>query len=270
MEAVRRGEPEIIARIRSGGPALVALSGGVDSSMVAALAHDALGAAAQAVTLSGPAVSRAEVERARAAAESVGISHVVVEVDPLAQPAYRANPTNRCFFCRSVETAALRAFGDPRGFVQYLDGVHADDLTEDRPGLRAMDAAGFFHPLAWAGWTKAEVRSAARARRLPNWDQPSDACLASRVAHGEPISRELLGRIEAAESILLDRGFRRVRVRVRGTGARLEVDPAEVVRLRAPPLAGEVVDAIRRLGFDPVTVDPRGYLGPRPPVGGSP
>jgi pyridinium-3,5-biscarboxylic acid mononucleotide sulfurtransferase len=264
MEAVRRTEAEIVVRIRDGGPALVALSGGVDSSLVAALAHDALGAAAQAVTLSGPAVSRAEVERARRVAESVGISHVVLEVDPLSQPEYRANPTNRCFFCRTVETATLRSFGDPRGFVQYLDGVHADDLAEDRPGLRAMDAAGFSHPLAWAGWTKADVRAAARAHQLPNWDQPSDACLASRVAHGEPISRELLGRVEAAESVLLHRGFRRVRVRVRGTGARLEVDPAEVARLRAPPLAGEVLDAVRRLGFDPVTIDPRGYGGRRP------
>jgi pyridinium-3,5-biscarboxylic acid mononucleotide sulfurtransferase len=263
MEAVRRSESDIVAHIRDGGPALVALSGGVDSSLVAALAHEALGPAAEAVTLSGPAVSRDEVERARYVARTVGIAHAVVEVDPLVEPEYRANPTNRCYFCRTIETSILRSFGDPRGFQQYLDGVHSDDLLEDRPGLRAMDEAGFSHPLAWAGWTKADVRSAARIRHLPNWDQPSDACLASRIVHGDPISRELLGRIEAAESVLLRRGFGRVRVRVHGEGARLEVDPAEVTRLRTPPLTGEVLDAIHRLGFDPVTIDPHGY-GRRP------
>jgi pyridinium-3,5-biscarboxylic acid mononucleotide sulfurtransferase len=266
MQAQRRSEPEIVARIRDGGPALVALSGGVDSSLVAALAYEALGPAAEAVTLSGPAVSRAEVERARLVARSLGIAHVVVEVDPLVQPEYRANPTNRCYFCRAVETAALRSFGEPRGFQQYLDGVHSDDLLEERPGLRAMDEAGFSHPFVWAGWTKADVRAAARSRHLPNWDQPADACLASRIAHGDPISRELLGRVEAAESVLLRRGFRRVRVRVRNGGARLEVDPTEVTRLRTPPLAGEVLDAIHQLGFDPVMIDPQGYGGRRPPA----
>lgn len=259
MNVAFHSEPEIVARIKDGGSALVALSGGVDSSVVAALAHEALGSLSQAVTLSGPAVSRAEVERARNVARSVGIAHLVVEVDPLLRPEYRANPTNRCYFCRTVETTALRSFGDPRGFQQYVDGVHADDLSEDRPGLRAMDEAGFWHPLAWAGWTKADVRAAARRRYLPNWDEPSDACLASRVPHGEPISRELLRRVEAAESVLLRRGFRRVRVRVHEGGARLEVDPAEVVRLGTPPLSGEVLDAVRELGFDPVTIDPLGY-----------
>ena len=263
MDALPHSEPEIVARIRAGGPALVALSGGVDSSLVAALAYEALGSAAHAVTLSGPAVSQAELERARSVARSIGIDHAVVEVDPLGLAEYRANPTNRCYFCRTVETTALRTIGDPRGVQQYLDGVHSDDLVEDRPGLRAMDEAGFSHPLAWAGWTKADVRAAARVRHLPNWDQPSDACLASRVSHGDPISRELLGRVEAAESVLLRRGFRRVRVRVRGRAARLEVDPEEVARLRDPPVAHEVLTAVRALGFEPVTIDPEGY-GHRP------
>jgi pyridinium-3,5-biscarboxylic acid mononucleotide sulfurtransferase len=257
--AIRRSDRAIVAHLRDGGPALVALSGGVDSSLVASLASEALGRDAVAVTLAGPAVARAEVERARAVATAIGIEHHIVPVDPVAREEYRTNPTNRCYFCRSVETAALRAFGEPRGIRQYLDGVHIDDLSDDRPGLRAMEEAGFLHPLAWAGWTKADVRAAARARRLPNWDWPSDACLASRVAHGEAISRELLERIERAESVLLDRGFRRVRVRVRGDGARIEVDPDDVARLATEPLATEVASAVRALGFQPVTIDPQGY-----------
>lgn len=252
-------EEAIVRRIAAGGPAAVALSGGVDSALVAAWAYEALGPKAVAVTLTGSAVSREEVERARAVARSIAIAHVTVGADPIARPEYRANGADRCYHCRSVETAALRAWGDPRGIAQYLDGVHADDLGDDRPGLRAMDEAGFAHPLLAAGWGKAAVREAARRRGLPNWDRPSNACLASRVARGESISPELLGRIERAEAAVAARGFRRVRVRVGPTGARLEVDPDEVDRLRADPLASEIADALRAVGFAHVEVDPRGY-----------
>ena len=264
-DRTRRSETEIRERIRAGGPALVALSGGVDSALVAALAHEALGPRSVAVTLSGVAVAAREVERARRVAERIGIDHVVLEVDPLARPEYRENPSNRCYSCRAVEATRLKEFGIGRAVRQYLDGVHADDVSDDRPGLRALEEAGFDHPLLWAGWGKADVRSAARSKDLPNWDQPSDACLASRVAHGNTISRELLGRIEAAESVILDRGFRRVRVRVRGAGARIEVDPSEVARLRAEPLVSEVTAALHALGFALVVVDPDGYHGARRP-----
>lgn len=252
-------ERELVERLATRGTALVALSGGVDSSLVAALARGALGSDCLAVTLEGAAVSHAEVERARRVAEEIGIEHVVAPVDPLTRPEYRANPPDRCFFCRSVESAALLTIGRDRGVRQYLDGIHLDDLSDDRPGLKAMDAAGFDHPLARAQWTKADVREAARARRLPNWDQPSDACLASRVAHGDPITAELLGRIETGEQWLHDRGFRQVRVRTRGTGARVEVEPAEVPRLRGEPMASEMREMLRGLGFSPVTIDPDGY-----------
>lgn len=248
-----------MARIAAGGAALVALSGGVDSSLVAAWARQALGPASVAVTLSGPAVARTEVERARRVAQAVGIEHVVLEVDPLARAEYRSNGSNRCYFCRTVETEVLRREGRRRCVSQYLDGIHREDLADDRPGIRAMDEAGFAHPLTWTGWTKPEVRAAARARRLPNWDQPSDACLSSRVRHGDPISAELLARVERGENWLLGRGFRRVRVRVHGGGARVEVDPDEVPRLRAEPLASEVRRSLGSLGFDPVEIDPLGY-----------
>jgi len=256
---VRRSEEELLHHLRDGGPALVALSGGVDSSLVAALAHEALGPGVVAVTLSGPAVSAAELDRARAVAGVLGLRHEVAPADPMANARYRENPANRCYFCRSVETAALRSFGDARGVLQYLDGIQMDDLADDRPGIRAMDEAGFRHPLVWAGWTKADVRESARRRGLPNWDWPSDACLASRVAHGEALTGALLARVEAAEAVLLGRGFRRVRVRTRAGSARIEVDPGEVARLRAEPMASEVVAAVRALGFAPVSIDPEGY-----------
>ena len=259
-----RSPEQIERRIREGGRAVVALSGGVDSSLVAALAYSALGSEATAVTLTGAAVSSAETARATRVASEIGIAHVLLPADPLSSPEYRENRPDRCYFCRSVETSALLEFGRERSVRQYLDGVHRDDLRDDRPGLRAMDEAGFTHPLLWAEWGKSDVRAEAQRRRLPNWDQPSDACLASRIAHGDPVTRELLRRIEAAEIVVLDRGFRRVRVRVHGSSARVEVDPGEVPRLRAEPLAGEVVRAISGLGFSTVELDPRGYRGAAP------
>lgn len=251
----------IVERIRAGGPALVALSGGVDSSLVASLAFEALGNGALAVTLVGPAVSSSEVHRAEAVARVIGIPHVLRPVDPLASAEYRANPSDRCFFCRTAETEVLRSEAEARGLRQYLDGVHVDDLGDDRPGLVAMDRAGFRHPLVEAGFRKADVRREARKRALPNWDEPSDACLASRVRHGVPITPELLRRVERGEAIVRAAGFRRVRVRVDGELARIEVDPAELPRLLAEPMATEVTGSVRSLGFRAVEIDPRGYHG---------
>jgi len=260
-----RGSPEeLIHRVAEGGRALVALSGGVDSALVASLAHSALGNDALAVTVRSPAVARREVERARRVARAIGLAHVVLEADPLGNEEYRANRTDRCYFCRTVETSVLVDYGARASIVQYLDGVQQDDLADDRPGIRAMDEAGFVHPLLWVEWGKAEVRAEARRRGLPNWDEPSDACLSSRIARGEPVTRRLLEQIESAEAVLLALGFRRVRVRVQAGDARVEVDPAEVGRLRGEPIAGQVVRELTRLGFGHVTLDPTGYRGTLP------
>ncbi|MCI4342807.1 MAG: ATP-dependent sacrificial sulfur transferase LarE [Thermoplasmata archaeon] len=268
LRSPRVDAPGLAQRIAEGGRTVIALSGGVDSAVVAALAFEGLGLDAVAVTLRGPSVAKAEVDRAVRVAREIGIDHRVLEVDPLERAEYRANPTNRCYFCRSVEAGRLLAFGREWGALQYLDGIHTDDLSDDRPGVQAMNEAGFRHPLAESGWTKADVRQAARSRGLSNSDQPSDACLASRVAHGYVIDAPLLARIEAAEKILLDLGFRRVRVRVRGDGARIEVDPVEVARLSAPPLGTEIIASVAALGFGTVVIDPLGY-GRRPALAGS-
>ncbi len=254
-----RSAGSVVEEIRAAGPALVTLSGGVDSSLVASLAWEALGEHAIAITLSGPAVATREVERARRIARSIGISHRVVDHDPLAHESYRRNPTNRCFFCREGEAERMIAIGRPLGVRQYLDGVHADDLGDDRPGLRALDRAGFRHPLLRAGWRKSDVRAIARARGLPNWDEPSDACLASRIAHGQLIEVDLLRRIERSEAAIRQYGFRRVRVRVAGTAARVEVDPDEVPRLLEANMASKVRTAVGAEGFAPIVLDPEGY-----------
>lgn len=254
-------ERALLERLRGGGPALVALSGGVDSALVASFAREALGDRAVAATVASAALAERELQGAEAVARAIGIAHRVVRAEPLTDGAYRANGADRCYRCRAVETGALRELGAAEGVRQYLDGIQLDDLGDDRPGLRAMDEAGFVHPLVWAGWDKLAVRHLARGRGLPNWDRPSDACLASRVAHGEPVSAELLRRIERAEGFLLARGFRRVRVRVRAGTARVEVDPTEVGRLEEPGERRAVEIRLEELGFRSVRIDPRGYAG---------
>ncbi len=256
--------PEAIeARLRAGGRTLVALSGGVDSAVVAYLAHRALGADALAVTLVGSAVSAEERRAAAASARAIGIEAHVLDADPIELAEYRENPEDRCYYCRKVETRALRSFGDPRGVRQYVDGVHADDLGGDRPGLRAMAEAGFLHPLLDAGWGKREVRAFAREAGLPSWERPSNACLASRVAHGERISAALLGRIDRAETLLREIGFRQVRVRVRAGVGHVEVGPSEVAQLFEPATAARVTAELRVQGFERVVLDRDGYHGRR-------
>ena len=243
---------------------MVALSGGVDSAVVAALARTALGPAARAATVVGSAVAASEIAAAREVARSLGIRWRLVRAEPLNDPSYRANGSDRCYHCRRVESAALREVASADGASQLLDGLHVDDLADDRPGLRAMDEAGVVHPLLWGRWGKADVRRYARSVGLPNADRPSNACLASRVARGQPITAELLDRIDRAEELLAELGFRRVRVRVHGTAARLEVDPSEVARLEQGDLLGRVRESLLGLGFAAVAVDPRGYLAHEP------
>jgi pyridinium-3,5-biscarboxylic acid mononucleotide sulfurtransferase len=255
----RLSEELIVARLAEGGPAVVALSGGVDSATVAHLAHRALGDRVLAVTLTGPAVSAREVDRASSVAARIGIRHRLRPVDPLVLPDYRANPSNRCYFCRVVDAAALTEEARREGYPQLLDGVQLDDLGEDRPGLRAMEEAGFHHPLLEARWGKSPVRAYARRHGLPNWDTPSEACLASRIRHGVEISGERLHRVERAEEVVRREGFRQVRVRDDGSRARIEVGRDELSRLLEEPLATRVRRAVAAEGFAQVEIEARGY-----------
>lgn len=255
--------------LRPLGSVVVAFSGGVDSAVVAAAAHRVLGARALAVTIRGPAVAREEGERARQAAREIGIRHLEVGLDPVSDQRYASNPSDRCYFCRSMEGDALLSIARAQGLENVVDGMHRDDLGDDRPGLRAMNERNVHHPLLDAGLGKAEVRSLARLFELPNADAPSNSCLASRVAHGELITVELLGRVEKAEEELHRLGFRQVRVRTSRGKARVEVGPEEVFRLLEPRLRSEVEERLGQEGFSAVEIDPRGYHpsgAPRPPA----
>jgi pyridinium-3,5-biscarboxylic acid mononucleotide sulfurtransferase len=242
----------------------VGFSGGVDSAVLAKVAHDALGPRALAITVVSPSLARRELDDARALAGQLGLRWRAVEGRELDDPRYVANPTNRCFFCREEMSAVLARVAGEEGIEAIAMGVHTDDLAEDRPGHAAMRAAGVWFPLLEVGAGKADVRAMAHAVELAVADKPAAACLSSRVQHGDAITPAKLARIEAAEDWLLARGFRVARVRVAGLDARVEVGAEELARLQA--MEPEVVDALRALGFARVEIDPRGYRagGARP------
>ena len=231
--------------------AAVALSGGVDSSLVAKAAAVALGDRAVAVTADSPSVARRELAAACELAAAVGIRHLVVSPDEFADPAYRANAGDRCYFCKSHLYDAVRSRPELAGFV-LCSGANVDDLGDYRPGLTAAAERGVRHPLVEAGFTKPDVRALARWWGLPNADKPAAPCLSSRLAPGVAVTPERTARVEAAEDYLRQLGVADCRVRYHdGDLARVEVPAAEIPRLAAAGLG----DAFRRLGFRYVTLD---------------
>lgn len=254
LDAIRS---TMLAAFRRRRRVLVAFSGGVDSGLVAKLAHDALDGGALAVIADAESLSRRELRDAEDMAAEIGIPLRIVPVSDLTNPRYRANPTNRCYFCRADLAAVLTDVAAKEGFGTIADGIHRSDLGDTRPGILAMNEAGFWHPLIEFDLGKAEVRAMAEALGLSFHDKPNNACLSSRVPQGTPITAEVLRRVEAAEDVLRDRGFRQVRVRHHGRTARIEVPPEDLPGLRA--VEGEVASALRRLGYEDTVIDPRGY-----------
>ncbi len=250
---------EMVAAMRERRRVVVAYSGGVDSGLVARVAHDALGRDALAVLADAESLSRRELAEARSEAEEIGIALRVLSVSELANEEYVANPTNRCYFCRKELGRALRPVASGLGFSTIADGVNVSDLGDHRPGIRAMDEEGFWHPLVEFGLAKADVRELSRQLGLSFHAKPSNACLSSRIAYGEVITLEKLQRVEAAEAAIRALGFDVVRVRTQEGVARIEVPQADLPRLVRPEVAEKVVRALQEAGFLQVTVDLRGY-----------
>ncbi|MFQ6013038.1 MAG: ATP-dependent sacrificial sulfur transferase LarE [Thermoplasmata archaeon] len=238
---------------------LVAFSGGVDSGLVCKLAVDALGSRALAVTAQAESLPAREFRAAQRFAAEMGIRHRVVRYSELANEDYARNPTNRCYFCRQDLGRALRPIAEEEGMDAIADGVLVSDLGAWRPGIQAMNEAGFWHPLVDQDIDKAQARRMARALGLTFHDKPSMACLSSRIPYGQAVTRATLRRIERAEGVLYDLGFRQVRVRHHGEVARVEVAREEVERFREDALRSRVTRELKDLGYARVDVDPRGY-----------
>jgi uncharacterized protein len=248
----------LVAAFRAKGSALVAFSGGVDSALLAKVAHEALGDRSLALIVDSESYAREEKENAVAFARQLGVPFDVVVHSELADPSYAANPTDRCYFCRKGLSEVALDVARGRGFAVVAAGTNVDDLGDWRPGTRALRENGVWQPFLELGMTKADVRAVAKRLALPVWDKPSMACLSSRIPYGEVITVEKLTRVGHAESFLRERGFRQVRVRTfDGTKARVEVLAEEIGRLRA--MLPEVEARYHLLGYSTVEVDPRGY-----------
>ena len=237
--------------------AVIALSGGVDSSLVAKIAFDVFGSKAVAVISASESLPESERRLAVQLCSDIGIPFREIKTTELQDATYRANDGNRCFVCKSYLYQELQAFAEQNGYDVVLDGANADDLADYRPGRQAAREHNVESPLAELGISKSLVREIAKELELPNWNKPASACLASRIPYGTEVTRETLAQVEQAEEILRDAGFLQFRVRHHDSVARIEIPPDEFSRIVD---ARESITAqMKQLGYKFVSLDLDGF-----------
>lgn len=241
------------------GSLAVGFSGGVDSSLLLAVAHEVLGERLIAVTGADASVPEREVNEAIAFCKERGIRHIICKVDPLKEEGYRHNGPDRCYFCKHGIFTEVKKIADENGIEYMAEGSNMDDIGDYRPGLRAAAELSVKSPLREAELTKSEIRLISKAMGLPTWSKPAYACLASRFVYGEEITEEKLHMIDTAEQFLIEHGFFEERVRMHGNLARIEVPPTDIPKLAAEEIREKIYDKFREIGFLFVTLDLKGY-----------
>lgn len=241
------------------GSAALAFSGGVDSAFLMKVAAEVLGEKALAVTAVSAAFPKREIEEAKAMAQEAGVRHILFDFPEMTVKGFAENPPDRCYHCKTALLTEIRRIALEKGMEYVIEGSNVDDDRDYRPGARAIREQGVLSPLKEAGLTKAEIRMLSKELGLPTWNKQSAACLASRFAYGEPITREGLLRVERSEDWLRDRGFGQLRVRVHGELARLELSEEDFGQLLNTGLRGELVKKLKEFGFTYVTLDLQGY-----------
>jgi uncharacterized protein len=237
----------------------VAFSGGIDSTLVLKVAHDALGDQAIGVTAVSPTFPDIELDISRRLAAEIGVRHIMLPTDQLQIEDFVRNDANRCYHCKTDLYELLGRLQQDLRLGAIVDGTNVDDLGDNRPGLVAARERGVRSPLLEAGLTKADVRTLAKDFGLSNWDKPAAACLSSRIPRGTVITREKLSRVERAEAVLFQEGFRQFRVRDHGDIARLELDEDGLAVLQHTGRRRAIVQELKDVGFRFVTVDLEGY-----------
>ncbi len=239
--------------------ALIAYSGGVDSTLVAKIAYDILGDRALAITAVSPSLLPEELIDAQTQAAQIGIRHELVETHEMDNPDYTSNPVNRCYFCKSELHDTLKPLALKRGYPYVVDGVNADDLQDYRPGIQAAKERGARSPLAEIGVSKAEVREISRSLGLAWWDKPAQPCLSSRFPYGESITVTKLQRVGRAEIYLRQLGYDNLRVRSQDDTAKIELPAEKITQFVQQVNLPELVKTFQDLGFVYVTLDLEGY-----------
>ena len=251
---------KIKSLIRKMDSTLVAFSGGVDSTLVLALAHEVMGERTLAVTAQSASVPNREMQASRQLAKEIGARHLVVRTEEMSNPEYRANPANRCYHCKTELYSNLKRVAEQNDISTILNGINLDDLGDYRPGIDSAREQGVRSPLVEAEFSKQDVRDLSRAIGLSIWNKPAMACLSSRIPYGQPVTAEKLSRVEQAEDLLLSFGFKQVRVRHLGTKACIELDQNEIPRYQSDEsIQRSVQEKLMALGFSCVVLDPEGY-----------
>ena len=240
-------------------PLAVAFSAGVDSTFLLKAAHDVLGDGVIAVTARPFSFPDREFAEAEAFCKAEGIRQLTVKVNEFEIEGYRQNPANRCYLCKKTLFGRMMEFAKEAGARYIAEGSNMDDMGDYRPGLKAIEELQVLSPLREAGLYKQEIRELSRELGLPTWEKPSYACLATRIAYGEEITAEKLEMVDKAEQLLMDLGFRQMRVRVHADMARIEVLPEDLPRLMEEETRLRIYNAFREYGFSYVSADLKGY-----------
>jgi uncharacterized protein len=261
LRSAQQRERELIAWLQAHDSLLLGFSGGVDSAYLACVAVDAVGAERLLAVIGRSASYPAEQwQTARDVAARAGISVLEVDTHEMDDPRYVANPTNRCYFCKSELWSVLERVRAERRIATIIDGTNADDLSDHRPGQKAAAEQEIRSPLAELGFTKDDIRELSRARGIPTWSQPSSPCLSSRLPYGTPVTVSRLSAVEQAERALRTLGVTgNLRVRHHGDTARVEMDLAQLERWQPSERSAQLCDAVRGAGFANVVLDPRGF-----------
>lgn len=258
----KRGEDPynlLLEELHRYGSMAVAFSGGVDSTLVARAAADLPGRDVLLVTVQTVFQPDQEIRRAGYMAEKLGLSHRVLQVDLSERPDILANPRDRCYWCKDVLFSRIRELAREKGISTLVHGANLDDLSDFRPGMKAAEELGFRAPLADCGMTKQMIRKCSGKLGLETWNLPSGSCLAARIPYGEPVTSEKLSMIEQAEEKISEMGFENIRVRLKGTEARIEVDAEDIERFASQPTRERVVVCLKQSGFTHISLDLQGY-----------